>query len=187
MVPPPRAPVFWLPGENTSVVVLEPAPAPLAASPERPRLAHAAARTGEDGSHRLYDLGNSQTIQLLQLGSQGTPSALAAVVPLDITGFDRLQSVSRLLAALHGRAVPPDTRLTRQQRARARRMLQASDGARDGATQQEIAQVLFRIGRIGRDEWQTSATRHAVMSLLRDGRSMIAGGYRRLLRYRHRR
>lgn len=65
-------------------------------------------------------------------------------------------------------------------------MLQAFDGVRDGATQQEIAQVLFRIGDIGRDEWQVSSSRHAVMSLLRDARAMIAGGYRKLLRHRHR-
>lgn len=46
------------------------------------------------------------------------------------------------LSALHGRAIPPDTRLTRQQRARLRRMLRAFDGHRAGATQQEIARVL---------------------------------------------
>lgn len=108
-------------------------------------------------------------------------------MPLSITGFDRLEAVMRLLSALHGRVIPPDTRLTRQQRARARRMLQAFDGARDGATQLEIAEVIFRIGSISRDEWQASSTRHAVMSLLRDARAMIAGGYRKLLRHRHRR
>jgi hypothetical protein len=108
-------------------------------------------------------------------------------VPLDITGFDRVEAVVRLLSALHGRVVPPDTRLTRQQRARARRMLQAFDGARAGATQLEIAQVIFQIGTVSRDEWQMSSARHAVMALLRDARAMIAGGYRKLLRHRHRR
>ncbi|MGY4752585.1 DUF2285 domain-containing protein [Pannonibacter sp. Q-1] len=105
-------------------------------------------------------------------------------MPLGLDGFDRLEAIYRLLASLHGRVVPPDTRLTEQQKARARRMLQAFDGRRAGATQQEIAQVIFNSGRLDRDEWQASSARHAVKSLLRDARAMIAGGYRRLLRHR---
>ena len=45
---------------------------------------------------------------------------------LTLEGFDRLAAVYRLLAHLHGRSVPPDARLTRQQRARARRMYRAA-------------------------------------------------------------
>lgn len=145
-----------------------------------------ASNVDEEGTHNLHDLGNSQSIQILRVAGAAGDVPLAAIVPLGITGFDRLEAVGRLLAALHCRVVPPDTRLTRQQRARARRMLQAFDGTRDGATQQEIAQVIFRIGSISRDEWQMSSARHAVMSLLRDARAMIAGGYRKLLRHRHR-
>jgi hypothetical protein len=140
----------------------------------------------EEGAHDLYDLGKSQRLQLLRLSPATDGAPLAAIIPLGIAGFDRLEAVARLLAAMHGRVVPPDRRLTRQQRTRARRMLQAFDGARDGATQQEIAQVIFRIGNLTRDEWQASSSRHAVMSLLRDARAMIAGGYRKLLRHRRR-
>ncbi|MFC0481366.1 MULTISPECIES: DUF2285 domain-containing protein [Alphaproteobacteria] len=107
-----------------------------------------------------------------------------AVVPLSLEGFDRIEAVRRFLSALHGRAIPPDTRLTRQQRARLRRMLQAFDGHRAGATQQEIAQTLLNIDHLDRDEWQASSARHAVKSLLRDARAMVAGGYRKLLRHR---
>ncbi len=106
--------------------------------------------------------------------------------PLGLDGFDRIEAARRLLSALHGRAIPPDTRLTRQQRTRLRKMLQAIDGDRDGATQQEIAQVLFNIGHLHRDEWQASSARHGVKALLRDARAMIAGGYRKLLRHRRR-
>ncbi|WP_279606682.1 MULTISPECIES: DUF2285 domain-containing protein [Alphaproteobacteria] len=185
--PPRVAPIFWLPQDDTSVVVLTPAPILLTADDEdHPFFLNDAVRTASDGVHALYDLANSQQLQILCLGAV-TTEALAAVVPLGIGGFDRLEAVRRLLAALHGRVVPPETRLTRQQRARARRMLQAWDGARDGATQQEIAQVIFQIGDLDRDEWQASSARHAVMGLLRGARSMIAGGYRKLLRHRHRR
>ena len=181
------APVFWMPQEDTSVVVLASAPAVLMSDTDgAPVLARAISRIGEEGSHSLYDLGNSQSVQLLQLGPDSLDAPLAAIIPLGITGFDRLEAVGRLLAVLHDRAIPPDRRLTRQQRARARRMLQAFDGARDGATQQEIAQVIFRVGRVARDDWQASSTRHAVMSLLRDARGMVEGGYRKFLRHRHR-
>ncbi len=67
--------------------------------------------------------------------------------PLSLAGFDRIEAIQRFLSALHGRAIPPDTRLTRQQRARLRRMLRAFDGHRAGATQQEIARVLLNTGR----------------------------------------
>ncbi|USI71516.1 DUF2285 domain-containing protein [Sphingomonas morindae] len=111
-------------------------------------------------------------------------SPLLALVPLGLDGFDRVESIIRLLCRLHGRVVPADTRLTRQQRQRQRRMLQAIDGHRDGATQQEIAQALFHVGRFHRQEWQASSARHAVSSLLRDARALIEGGYRKLLRQR---
>jgi hypothetical protein len=126
------------------------------------------------------DLGNGQHLQLIHDGIAPT----AAIVPLGVDGLDRLEAIHRLLAALHGRTIPPDTRLTRQQRARLRRMLQAFDGHRAGATGQEIAQVIFRVGALDRNEWQTSSARHAVKALVRDARTMIAGGYRKLLRHR---
>lgn len=120
------------------------------------------------------------------LPSDSGEAPLVAVVPLDPSGFDRLEAVNRLLASLHGRAIPRDTRLTWQQKARLRRVLQASDAAFDGATQKQIAEVLFRTGKLSRDEWQVASSRFAISSLLREAREMIAGGYRRLLRH-HRR
>ncbi|SIT15077.1 DUF2285 domain-containing protein [Paracoccus saliphilus] len=132
-----------------------------------------------------YALGEGQYLQIVDCAIEdGT--AVAAVIPLDLEGFDRLEAVHRLLSALHGRAIPPDTRLTRQQHARQRRMLRAFDGHRAGATQQEIAQAILKVGFLDRDEWQASSARHAIKALLRDARVMIAGGYRKLLRHRRR-
>jgi len=37
---------------------------------------------------------------------------------------------------------------------------------------------------MSRDEWQSASQRYAVMSLLRDARKMVDGGYRALLRPR---
>lgn len=106
------------------------------------------------------------------------------MVPIGLEGFDRVESIYRLLTALHGRAVPQDTRLTPQKRRRMRHMLQAFDGFRDGASQQEIARIIFRLPRMKRDDWQISSARHTVMALLRDAHAMVAGGYRTLLRHR---
>jgi hypothetical protein len=130
-----------------------------------------------------FALGDRDRIQIID--DRASPDIRAvAVIPLNLEGFDRIEAVRRLLSALYRRAIPPDTRLTRQQRARLRRMLQAFDGHRDGATQQDIAQVIFNIGMLDRDDWQASFARHAVKALLRDARAMIAGGYRKLLRHR---
>jgi hypothetical protein len=136
--------------------------------------------TEDSTAYLLFDLGNGQHLQLINEGLAPT----AAIIPLGVDGFDRLEAVYRLLAALHGRKVPPDTRLTGQQRARMRRMLQAFDGHRAGATGREIGQAIFKTGALDRSEWQTSSARHAVKALIRDARAMIAGGYRKLLRHR---
>ncbi len=156
------------------------APPELPPVEQSPKMDAAVSLSANGSAYVLFDLGNGQHLQLIHDGT--TPTA--ALVPAGVDGLDRLEAVHRLLAALHGRAIPPDTRLTRQQRARLRRMLQAFDGDRAGATRQELARAIFRIGPISRDEWQTSSVRHAVKALIRDARAMIAGGYRNLLRHR---
>jgi hypothetical protein len=172
-----------LPQDDTSVVVLTSAPSALIqAGDSQPSLPVGKEEIDEQGVHAIVQLGNGEQVQLLTTAL----APVAAVIPLDLDGFDRLQAVHRLLAGLHGRVIPPDTRITHQQRARARRMLRTFDGFRDGATQQDIAQTLFRTGDLNRDEWQASSARHAIKSLLRDARVMIAGGYRRLLRHTRR-
>lgn len=138
-----------------------------------------------DEDYRL-DIGNGQHLQILDC-TAGDDRIAVAIVPLGLDGFDRIEAVRRFLSALHGRAIPPDTLLTRQQRIRLRRMLRAFDGHRAGATQQEIAQVILKIGPLDRDEWQASSARHTIKALLRDAHSMVAGGYRKLLRHRRQR
>ena len=183
--PSSEARIVWLPANDTSAVFLGPAPAGLAEDTDPQPTFDAAYRIGDhDEDILLYDLGNGQRVELVYPSKTRPAKPLCAFIPLNLEGFGRIESVARLLAALHGRAIPPDTRLTRQQRARLCRMLQAFDGWRHGATQQEIAQVVFRIDPLGRDDWQASSSRHAIKSLLRDARAMIAGGYRTLLRHR---
>lgn len=111
---------------------------------------------------------------------------LAALVPLDADGLDRIEAINRLLRALQGRSIPQDRRLTHQQRRRYRHMLQAIDGHMNGASYREIASVIFGVDRIATEPWKTSALRDATISLVRDGLGMISGGYRILLRFRRR-
>ncbi|HAP12771.1 MULTISPECIES: DUF2285 domain-containing protein [Alphaproteobacteria] len=185
MQAPPEAQVIWLPQEDTSAIVLGPPPdIPSASADPQPTIDAAVSVDVGSETHLVLDLGNGQRVALVHPSETRPAKSLGAFIPLGLEGFDRLQSVARLLSALHGRAIPPDTRLTRQQRARLCRMLQAFDGHRAGATQQEIAQVIFRIGALGRDDWQASSARHATKALLRDARAMMVGGYRTLLRHR---
>ncbi len=181
MLPAPEAQIFWLPQEDSSTVILTDAPEPLRGTilSELPVLL-ADPRIDSDGTHALMPISSAQRLQIHRTGT-GSP---VAVIPLDIHGFSRLEAVHRLLATLHNRVPPPDTRLTSQQRARAKRMLQAYDGGTSGATQQDIAQTLFQLSRLSRNEWQISSWRHAVMSLLKDARKMVSGEYRKLLRHR---
>ena len=137
-----------------------------------------------DGLHHLVDVGGKRRLQILQSDDDAT--ALVAIVPLGHDGFARLDAVYRLLAMIHGRAVPADKRLTRQKRLRAKRMLRAHDGRLAGASQREIAEVIFKMPVISRDEWQSASQRFAVMALLRDARRMVDGGYLTLLRPRER-
>ena len=80
-------------------------------------------RRAQDGLHHLLDAGEQRRLQILQSDPDTNP--LVAIVPLDQDGFARLDAIYRLLAQLHGRAIPTDKRLTRQKRLRAKRMLQA--------------------------------------------------------------
>ena len=162
--------------------MLQKVPAVLSGAEEPTILPEGTTRGADDGLHHLLGAGGQRRLQVLQ--SDPDAGALVAIIPLDQDGFARLDAVFRLLAQLHGRVVPDDKRLTYQKRLRAKRMLQAYDGHMARASQREIAEVVFRLSRVSRDEWQSAPERFAVMALLRDGRKMVDSGYRALLRSR---
>jgi hypothetical protein len=146
----------------------------------------AARQSDAQGLHFLHTLMNGERLQILRLAGVSGAEGMAAVIPLDPEGFDRLEAVARLLSSLHGRAIPADTRLTRQQRQRARRMLQAVDGRLSGASYRDIAATLFGTRDLADEPWKTSSRRFATMELVRGGLVMVTGGYRRLLSHRRR-
>lgn len=148
-----------------------------------PLLGGTSEHADDEGTHMLIEAGKSP-IRLVRLAGVPAETSIAALVPLDADGFDRIEAIERLLRALQGRSVPNNTRLTQQQKARQRQMLQATDGRMNGATIREIANVLFGADRVAAEHWPTSTLRVTTSVLVRDGLAMIAGGYRALLRHR---
>ena len=178
--------MFWSAEADTSAVLLTQLPIMLpTAGNLHTGLREPAALSDDEGAHILLRAGN-QTIRLVHLAGVSSGIPLAAVVPLDPEGFDRIVGIDRLLRALLGRRVPDDGRLTRQQKRRQRHMLQATDGWMNGATYREIASVIFGVDRVASEPWKTSALRDATMAMVKDGMAMIDGGYRTLLRHRRR-
>ena len=110
----------------------------------------------------------------------------AALLPIDEDCLSRIETLTRFWRALHGRTVPADTRLTSQQRRRIRLMMQAFDGRANDATYREIADMIYGASRVAADAWKTSALRDSTIALVKDGKSMVEGGYLQLLKHRRR-
>jgi hypothetical protein len=174
--------VHWKPEADPAVVILCAPPDGISLKIRHGRFPDMTMTEAPEGVHLLCDPGGPGRLHILRMAPDSAASM--ALIPLDADGFARLESIYRLLSLLHGRKVPPDRRLTPQRLRRAQIMLRAHDGRAAGATHREIAQVLFNIPPMRRDEWQTASERYAVMGLLRDARAMVAGGYLGLLRPR---
>lgn len=179
-------PVIWSEEANTSVLRLV-ADIPL---PSENRITLRAFLDGEakaapDALHILLRSLDPGLIVVLD-ARIGPDDPLAAVIPLGPDGLDRLAAMDRLLRHLHGYRVPPDSRLTAQQRRRLKAMLRAVDAHQNQVSQREIAEAIFGAARVADDPWKTSPLRDAVRGLVKDGTAMVAGGYRKLLRFRRR-
>lgn len=172
-LPATRQPVHWSPRINPAVTILttlpdqlpRPGTAPQAVSAEPPD--HAAP------PHLL-------------LSGVAVGAPIAALIPFDDDLSGRIEALNRLWHAHRGKPVPPDTRMTRQQRGRLRLMLQACDGRNRGASYRDIAITLFGTERVAADPWKTSPLRDRVIGLVEGGTGLIAGGYLRLFRHRRR-
>ncbi len=179
--------VYWQPEVDPGTVILTTETPVSGQRPiSFPELDQGATRRSPDGlSLRLGRDAGSLRLLLIDEARAGAP--LAALVPLDDIGLDRIEALSRLWRVVHDRPPIPDTRLTAQRRRRLRQMLQAIDGYLSGATYREIAAALYGAERVASEPWKTSSLRDSTISLVRDGRDLIDGGYRNLLRHRRRR
>ncbi len=178
-------PVYWTPEVDPGVILLVNTPPLLTEDAHvQAALPPAVSQRDELGEHmRTFSAANGCQIALVH-GTEST-NALAAIVPLDAKASERLSSLDRFVRSFKGRNLP-DRRLTSSQRTRLRHMLRALDGRDEGASHFEIAHVLFGSRFVVAAEWQESPFRYATLRLMRDGRKMIDGGYRQLLRSRRR-
>ncbi len=97
------ASVFWLPEDDTSVVILASLPPCFARHAGGGQLPPAAVTESDlEGVHALLYLGNGEWLQVLATAA----APAAAVIPLDRNGFGRLEALHRLLSAIHRRANP---------------------------------------------------------------------------------
>ncbi|CDX24439.1 conserved hypothetical protein [Mesorhizobium sp. ORS 3324] len=134
------------------------------------------------GFHTIADIGIAT--QLLLLPGSAASHSLTALIPLDSQTLGRVEALVRFWRSCHRRPVPPDTRMTFQQRRRLRLMMQAADGRKNGASYREIALAFYGTGRVASNPWKTSSLRDTVIGLVKGGRAMISGGYLQLLRHR---
>lgn len=121
-------------------------------------------------------------IPAVRLDGASTNEPLAALIPLDGDLPDRIAALLRFWSSLQSSPPSADPRLTAQRRIRIRNMMQASDGWAAGAHYREIAIAMFGASRVSSDIWKTSSLRDTTIRLVRDGRALIDGGYRSLLR-----
>lgn len=175
--------VYWQPEIDPGTVILTAKTPVMRLDPiSLPEIDETATHRDPEGlSLRIGD--NAEQVRLLLIDDARPDVPLAALVPLDETCLDRIEALTRLSRFLRGHPLVADPRLTAQRRRRLRRMLQAIDGHIAGATYREIANTIYGTSRVAADPWKTSALRDSTIALVRDGRAMINGGYRRLLRH----
>ena len=174
---------FWLPRCNPLVLQVEAKPHIGTGDPFDYRQCplFKAVVHGDDGQHLLFSDG-ARHLQLAVIeGDALTGPALLSctlcglkdfeIKPLTLRRLGRLASSGRLLKSLY----PPERRARRWIA-----MLRAFDGATSGASQRDIAAVLFG-DRAVREDWEAGFLRTRIQRLLSGARTMVQGGYRQLL------
>lgn len=176
--------VLWSPLADPAVLTLAPSPEFLSSEPSTVLAGIGAHRDSPQGSHVVHDSGVAT--QLLLIPGSNANRSLVALIPLDLQTLGRVEALVRFWRAYNRRPVPPDTRMTIQQRRRLRLMMRAADGRANGASYREIATAFYGTGRVASAPWKTSSLRDTVIGLVKGGGAMIAGGYLQLLRHRKR-
>jgi hypothetical protein len=98
--------VLWSAEADTSAVLLTHVPTILPAAGNLfTELRETTTFSDEQGVHFLLETGR-QTIRLLRLADVPANAPLAALVPLDPDGFDRIEALDRLLRGLQGGLSP---------------------------------------------------------------------------------
>jgi hypothetical protein len=176
--------VLWSPLADPAIVILTQSPDFLPLASTMTGMGSTPGRHSDEGCHTIHQ--GDEAMQLLVLPDKVERKPLAALIPLDTDILSRLEALSRFWRTLQGGRVPPDTRLTAQQRRRLRLMMRAADGRGNGASYRDIAIAFYGSERVASNPWKTSALRDAAISLVEGGTALIGGGYLKLLRHRRR-
>lgn len=176
--------ITWSPNADPSVLVITGTP-DLFESTMPLNIPVASTRKSAGTLRAVTVLGN-HSFNLVFATKSKPGDHVAALVPIDGDCLSRIEVLTRFWRALRGKNVPPDTRLTAQQRRRIRLMMQAIDGHHNHATYREIADVIYGAARVASDAWKTSALRDSTIALVKDGTAMVEGEYRQLLKHRRR-
>jgi hypothetical protein len=176
--------VLWSPLADPAVLPLISSPDFLSFEPCAALVGLGTRRESSQGSHVVHDYGIGTQLLFLPGGKANRP--VAALIPLDTETLGRVEALVRFWRGHQNRPVPPDTRMTIQQRRRLRLMMRAADGRTNGASYREIATAFYGIERVASTPWKTSPLRGAVIGLVKGGAFMIGGGYLQLLRHRKR-
>ncbi len=143
-------------------------------------------RAASDGWHVVFPLGGG-THRLWLPTEPNERIPYGVKLPLDEHFEARTRAAERLWRALNARPLGPfPGSLTPQQRARLAMALRALDGHLEGASYRAIAEVLFGAARIAGRAWKTQDLRSQTIRLVQLGLRLMHGGYRELLRPRHR-
>lgn len=177
--------IFWRPEFVASVLLLEAAPAVFRTARRLEQLDLTDATLHpQHGTGRAVVLADAGGDQHLIVGAIDPAQPLAVLLPLDDSFHIRAEAALRFQRRLFGRAAGPLPRaltLTPRYRLRLVRMVRALDGRSSGATYREIAGVLFDTPGQSATEWKTSSIRAQTIRLVKDAKTMMRGGYLRLL------
>jgi hypothetical protein len=113
----------------------------------------------------------------------GHDDSLAFTVYCDEHAERRLAAAGRFIATFKNSSSPAIERVSRRTRGQAvhQAILQAIDGQRAGASQREIAGAVYGETRVVKGWTPDGELRARIRYFLRRGRSLMSGGYRRLV------
>ena len=132
---------------------------------------------GQDGLHLRLPSGLQ-----VQLRGEATPAGPLVVVLSYDSDFNlRVRAVDALRRATLTDQ-PPKSRLSADQRARLARALFALDASLNAHSYRDIAAALFGDAEVDEATFKTSSIRDVTIRLVRRGKSLMAGGYLKLLR-----
>jgi hypothetical protein len=177
-------PALWRADLAAPVVALDRAPPGTAGA--RAFAGHPAIvadREDETGRHLVIDAPGFRHRLWLRASGPDVPLVILLAPSREPVGAAAADAARRLLSGLLLAGGPPATHPTRFQRQRLTLLLHILDADLAGASNREIGTRLVYpwLGGISAEAWKASSERRRTQRLIAEARTMMRGGYRRLL------